>query len=587
MAHPKKRRVDLMPSAQSSLVNLAPVLYEEHLLPYLNIWEAARLCCTCKTLQVVVMERVRDVGQVPLRYLPQAMRFCPRAKSAMVHVRDEEVQDTHRTVITDCLIQHGKSLERLGFFIDKRGTTNKTKLLSLAVVAARQGDGLPHLRSLTLPMLLSEPPSGRPDSTSAAGPGSLEDTLQNIEELTLTERAGSSVVHNLLEAVGQAPHLRNLTLQGLCQRSQQRDIPNFIPPSLRELSFDAPTLTQGNELVHVTEAVVKSLQISHAPLENLLMPRPRSDTEPGANGMVAGEETLVLLVKLLAPSIQSLRLFLPEGRSTLATELCVCEKLTSLETSASLFEGNKDITPFFCLTKLVVRSCNLVNRGLWKCMRDKSFPVLESLTLHLNVDIFSLAGEKAVELIKARLSPALRAMRQTLRVLVIKAENSSFPPQMVLVPEIFQGMGEAIAKLHNLQSLSLRGLYSKGFQAYDALAQGLGPSGCPHLNHLTLQGRARNYSNLSSMRSLYSRPRSSPLTLTILDSIHWGQQGVEELTDLAIELLAEGFMDQKVKRVELAEDPDDKGRSTECLREKNQCIQTLRELLGNKFALVL
>jgi len=562
-----------------ALDGLPLTVYEEHFLPFFTLKEASCLGQASKFLQITVSEKLRDVGSIPLMFLEKAMTFCPKSRSIVVTAMEDDIQDSTKDELTDILKKKGKSLERIIFTTDRRGTTNKGKILSLAVASAKRQEGcLTNLKALSLPMLITD---------EEREPGSLQNVLKDLKDLSLTERAGAQVVFHILAGVGLAPQLERLTLQGICQRSN-RGLPNFIPSTLKELYFDAPTLTQGNELVHVTEAVVQSLQKSGAQLEVLLMPKPRGDTGVGANGRVAGEEWLLQLAKLIAPSVCNLRLILPNGKTSLVTELTSCEKLVKLESSANLFEGHKITQPFTNLKTLVMRACLVEKRGLWRAMKDKAFPTLESLTLHINLDIFSSSGENAAEYIRKYLGPALKALRHTLKELVIKGENSTFPPPMVVHPDVFVAVGEAMARLYQLRTLSLRGLYSKGFQAYEAIASGLQPTSLPYLSHLLLQARGRSYGNITSMRSLYNRQRYPLLRLTLIDSINWAQGGFEDVVDLAFEILAEGAID-RISRVELADDPEDKGRGSDTQKElwRRRRIATLRELLGVKFALVL
>jgi hypothetical protein len=202
-------------------------IWEYHLLPQLTCKDAARLVCTCKVLNGVVREQLRDLGNIEVDKLSAALTTFPRARAvALDDARPGRGGGEEPATQWLCFSSHGKHLE----VVTVENDSGPAK--DLVHTALQQG-ALPSLKTVSASLKFA---THRASLTQGL--------LRAMLELRVTLEPyhnGGSEAGAQLEALGlvrQLPALAKLRVRIVGRGVDLVQWPAFIPLSLKALHID-------------------------------------------------------------------------------------------------------------------------------------------------------------------------------------------------------------------------------------------------------------------------------------------------------------------------------------------------------------
>jgi hypothetical protein len=454
-------------------------LWEDHLLPVLTRKDAARLGRSGKALRVVVREHFKDLGDMRLERLQEALTAFPRARSVGLYHFSGLWGAAESEALVEWLRErgHGAGITMMG--VTMIGAASLSDVVIDFIHAALRGGALPSLQGVTASLerdahraLLTEGHLGGMRElrlmvvcTEALEPqlaalGAVRD-LPALTELHISVRPGSH------DAEAQWPpftppsvkKLRIVTREGPIGRSLLCALPRLLGASgasLDCLEVEIPYLFDhlGEELVHLAQALrccaptLRDFRLE-TDCAGLILFDVESFQFPSQVGrlrvqwahLLAGVSACRELEVLVLPSVMVDTWFPPGTAFPRLTHLEISEQERGHPPGAGVM-------------------------GLWELMASGGLPALAKLSVQF-------------EDLCRGMAPALEAVAGTLTHLRLQGGgfNDDYDADTDWV-DVGYHVGVAVGKLRRLKDLALD--LSGDGRAYHAVSQGLAASGGGH-----------------------------------------------------------------------------------------------------------
>jgi hypothetical protein len=453
---PTKRATSADLGASRGALHLASAfprpVWLDHLLPLVTVREAVMLRTSCKAMRTIVAEMRADLGERPVKHLKAMLTCFPQAHTIILYDEQSMTRAEQDNLIV-WLEEHGNSLVRVQ-----------------CEIPSEDGEGMFLRRALRAGVFRK-----------------VKSWFLNLNEEDdrdlLIDGIVSGVESIYIDFSGDLLPIERAAVRYLRTFAALKDttcimgfedtaLPPFIPPSLEALTLNLYCIK--TEPVLLPGGVAPMIKSSGAKLRRLALTFRKLEEEGTARGVRR-------LLQACAPTLKTVTLVVKspfESTVEVAEGLAGCQHLEGLTAPISTFAV---MPPGAGLTFRLVHlrlghppreGRALSSVALWGLMARGGFPTLASLSME------SHKWRWGAELGPAMVA-AFEGVAGTLKALTLKQSDLNGAVDGAEASDVLRQLGEAIGKLHRLETLELD-IGGHGLQ-YRRIAQGMGEGSCPAL----------------------------------------------------------------------------------------------------------